>query len=148
MPRQLLTIAMLLLGINVNADTLQTIKSSGMIKLGYHADAEPFSFLNPQGTPVGYSMDLCRRIAAEVKQELGLNDLKIELVKVDYENRFDAVESGKVDIECGTATMTLSRMERVDFTLMTFCHRRGCRIARPGAVAAGDRYRGQESSGN
>ena len=35
-------------------------------------------------------------------------------------DRFDAVESGKVDIECGATTITLSRQETVDFTLMTF----------------------------
>jgi len=100
--------------------TLRKINDTGVIKLGYHQDAEPFSFVNPQGTPVGYSLDLCRQIVAEVQQELGLPDLKTEMVLVNYENRFDAVESGKIDIECGTATMTLSRMERVDFTLMTF----------------------------
>ena len=100
--------------------TLRNIRDTGTIKIGYHRDAEPFSFVNPQGTPVGYSLDLCRRIAALVKSELGLTELKTELVLVNYENRFDAVESGKVDIECGTATMTLSRMQRVDFSLMTF----------------------------
>jgi ABC-type amino acid transport substrate-binding protein len=120
MQRYLIAAALMLASLAVNADTMQTIKNTGSIKLGYHADAEPFSFVNPQGTPVGYSMDLCRRIAAEVQQELGLDDLKIELVKVDYKNRFDAVESGKVDVECGSATMTLSRMQRVDFSLMTF----------------------------
>ena len=46
--------------------------------------------------------------------------IKTEMVLVNYEDRFDAVESGKVDIECGSATITLSRMERVDFSLMTF----------------------------
>jgi len=30
------------------------------------------------------------------------------------------VASGKVDIECGTSTASLSRQERVDFSLMTF----------------------------
>jgi ABC-type amino acid transport substrate-binding protein len=30
------------------------------------------------------------------------------------------VEGGKVDIECGTTTASLSRQERVDFSLMTF----------------------------
>ncbi|MBT8441468.1 MAG: amino acid ABC transporter substrate-binding protein [Gammaproteobacteria bacterium] len=120
MRRLLIAAAVLVAGSAAHADTLQTIKNTGVIKLGYHADAEPFSFTNPQGTPVGYSMDLCRQIAAAVQQELGLSDLKIELVKVDYKNRFDAVESGKVDIECGSATITLSRMERVDFSLMTF----------------------------
>ncbi|MFW2405748.1 MAG: amino acid ABC transporter substrate-binding protein [Gammaproteobacteria bacterium] len=120
MRRLLLAVAIMVAGAAAHADTLQTIRNTGVIKLGYHADAEPFSFTNPQGTPVGYSMDLCRQIASEVQRELGLKDLKIDLVKVDYKNRFDAVESGKVDLECGSATITLSRMERVDFSLMTF----------------------------
>ena len=30
------------------------------------------------------------------------------------------VAQGKVDIECGTTTASLSRQERVDFSLMTF----------------------------
>jgi len=100
--------------------TLQKIKNTGVIKLGYHAGAEPFSFVNPQGTPVGYSLDLCRRIVAATKEALGLRELKTEYVLVNYETRFDAVESGDVDLECGTATITLSRQERVDFSLMTF----------------------------
>jgi len=100
--------------------TLRKIKDTGVIRLGYHEEAEPFSFVNPQGTPVGYSLDLCRRVVNATKQRLGLPDLKTEFVLVNYENRFDAVESGKVDIECGTSTMTLARMQRVDFSLMTF----------------------------
>ena len=36
------------------------------------------------------------------------------------EDRLSAIENGDVDIECGATTVTLSRRERVDFTLMTF----------------------------
>ena len=36
------------------------------------------------------------------------------------EQRLSAIEKGEVDIECGATTVTLSRRERVDFTLMTF----------------------------
>ena len=36
------------------------------------------------------------------------------------EERLEAVESGRIDIECGATTVTLSRRARVDFTLMTF----------------------------
>jgi len=100
--------------------TLRQINDTGVIKLGYHEEAEPFSFVNPQGTPVGYSLDLCRRIVEATKRRLNRPDLKTEFVLVNYENRFDAVESGKVDLECGTSTITLSRMQRVDFSLMTF----------------------------
>lgn len=119
-----LVMSVLLICTGADADnltgTLQKIKNTGVIKLGYHAGAEPFSFVNPQGTPVGYSLDLCRRVAAATKDALGLKELKTELVLVNYETRFDAVESGAVDLECGTATITLSRQERVDFSLMTF----------------------------
>jgi ABC-type amino acid transport substrate-binding protein len=31
-----------------------------------------------------------------------------------------AIENGDIDIECGASTVTLSRRERVDFSLMTF----------------------------
>jgi glutamate/aspartate transport system substrate-binding protein len=113
-------LAPVLVGAEQLTGTLRKINDTGVIKLGYHDEAEPFSFVNPQGTPVGYSLDLCRRIVNATKQRLGRPDLKIEFVLVNYENRFDAVESGKVDIECGTSTMTLARMQRVDFSLMTF----------------------------
>ncbi len=36
------------------------------------------------------------------------------------DNRIDMVAQGKVDIECSTTTASLSRHERVDFSLMTF----------------------------
>jgi len=39
---------------------------------------------------------------------------------VTMEDRLNAIENGDIDIECGATTVTLSRRERVDFTLMTF----------------------------
>jgi ABC-type amino acid transport substrate-binding protein len=41
-------------------------------------------------------------------------------VPVTPEGRVDAVANGTVDIECGSTTASLSRQEKVDFTLMTF----------------------------
>ncbi len=100
--------------------TLKKIQDTGVFTIGYIGDSQPFSFLNPQGTPVGYSLDLCRRIATATKERLGLAELETKFVELTNDNRFDAVESGLVDIECGTSTITMSRLERVDFTLMTF----------------------------
>jgi len=72
------------------------------------------------GEPQGYSIALCQRIAQEAGKAVGLEPIKIEYVPVTLEGRFEAVASGKVDIECGTSTITLSRMETVDFTNLTF----------------------------
>jgi len=100
--------------------TLKKIKSSGTFTLGYREAAPPFSFPGPDKRPVGYSIDLCMQVASAIQKQLGLADLKLNWVPLTAENRIDMVAQGKVDIECGTTTASLSRQERVDFSLMTF----------------------------
>ena len=99
--------------------TLKKIKESSTFTLGYLTSAPPFSFPGPDKRPVGYSIDLCTHIASAIQKQLGIN-LKLNWVPVTTENRIEMVASGKVDIECSTTTPTLSRQERVDFSLMTF----------------------------
>jgi ABC-type amino acid transport substrate-binding protein len=98
---------------------LKTIKSTSTLNLGYLESAPPFSFAGPDKKPAGYSIDLCARIASAIQKQLDVN-LKLNWVVVTPENRISMVESGKIDIECGTRTTSLSRFERVDFSLMTF----------------------------
>jgi len=100
--------------------TLKKIKASATLTLGYRESAPPFSFPGPDRRPVGYSVDLCMHIAGVVQKQLALSNLKLNWVPVTAENRIDMVVQGKIDLECGTTTATLSRQERVDFTLMTF----------------------------
>lgn len=99
--------------------TLKNIKTSGTFTLGYRESAPPFSFPGPDRRPVGYSIELCSHIARVIQKQLGVN-LKLNWVPVTADNRLDMVTQGKVDIECGTTTASLSRQERVDFSLMTF----------------------------
>jgi glutamate/aspartate transport system substrate-binding protein len=127
MPHRIVTTSLLLAVVfalalpgRAPAGTLDQIKKSGEIRLGYRTDSLPLAFNEPSGQPSGYSVELCRRIAAAVKETLKLNDLKITYVPLTSEDRVEAIASNKADIECGTTTMTLSREERVDFTLMTF----------------------------
>jgi ABC-type amino acid transport substrate-binding protein len=100
--------------------TLDQIKKSGEIRLGYRTDAPPLSFNDSSGQPAGYSVELCKRIAVAVKEHLKLKDLKTTLVPLTSEDRIDAIINNRADIECGATTITLSRAEKVDFTLMTF----------------------------
>jgi len=99
--------------------TLKKIKSSSTLTLGYIESAPPFSFPGPDRRPVGYSIDLCTHIASSIQKQLGIN-LKLNWVPLTADNRIDMVAQGKVDIECSTTTASLSRHERVDFSLMTF----------------------------
>lgn len=101
-------------------DTMKRVKETGRLAVGYRETSVPFSFVGDDKQPSGYSVELCRRIAASVQKELGLPALQIRWVPVTPEDRITAVASGAVDIECGSTTNTLSRQERVDFTSMTF----------------------------
>ena len=101
-------------------DPLKKIKATRTITLGYSETAVPFSFVGNDNRPQGYSVDLCKRIADGIQQQLGLAELKINWVKVDVATRIPATMKGTVDIECGSTTHTLSREEQVDFSNMTF----------------------------
>ena len=101
-------------------DTLQKIKSSNTITLGYREDARPFAYTGDDGKPAGYSVELCTRIAATIARQLGLTNLQTKWVKVTPENRLTSVINGTIDLECGSTTASLSRQEQVDFSLMTF----------------------------
>jgi ABC-type amino acid transport substrate-binding protein len=100
--------------------TLKKIKTSGTLTIGYRESSPPFSFIGPEKRPIGYSIDLCTRIAGAIQQQLGMTDLKLKWIPVTIENRIQLVAQGKVDIECGSTTASLSRQEKVDFSLMTF----------------------------
>jgi ABC-type amino acid transport substrate-binding protein len=99
---------------------LKKIKAAKTITLGYSEAAVPFSFVSNDNRPQGYSVDLCQRIAEGIQQQLGLDKLNVKWVKVDVNTRIPYVIQGKVDIECGTTTHTLSRQEKVDFSSMIF----------------------------
>jgi ABC-type amino acid transport substrate-binding protein len=100
--------------------TLDKIRKSGVITMGYTDNAVPFSFKGDTGQPQGYSVDLCREIASGIRAQLGLANLETRWVELTIQNRLEAVRDGRVDIECSTTTWTLSRQKEVDFSLVTF----------------------------
>jgi ABC-type amino acid transport substrate-binding protein len=123
--RVLLSLAVVLAFTTANAqkqvDTLERIKDTGEIRIGFVPDAPPLSFRDEEDNVIGYSIDLCRRIASAARDEVGIEKIRILFVPlVTMEERISAIENGDIDIECGATTVTLSRRERVDFTLMTF----------------------------
>jgi polar amino acid transport system substrate-binding protein len=102
------------------AGTLDQIRQSGKIALGYRAEAQPFSYRDDQGNPAGYSVALCQAIADGLKTDLGLANLSIEWVPVTIDDRFSAVQQGKVDLLCSAETETLSQRKEVSFSLPVY----------------------------
>jgi ABC-type amino acid transport substrate-binding protein len=98
---------------------LKKIKEAQSIGIAYRTDAAPFSFAENQ-QPVGYSIDLCRRVVGLLEQQLGVKELKVRWVPVTVQNRFETVAKGQADLECGASSVTLGRMREVDFSSFTF----------------------------
>ncbi len=94
---------------------LQRIRDRKAITIAYRTDAEPFSH-QIGGEPAGYSVELCKRVVASLEQQLKVQPIAVKWVPATVQNRLDLVRKGEVDMECGTTTATLSRMEQVDFS--------------------------------
>jgi polar amino acid transport system substrate-binding protein len=120
-PFKVLSILMLAasLPIAANAQTLDRVQTTGKLVLGYELDARPFSF-DEGGKPQGYAIELCSKIADEVKTQLKLPDLSVEWTPVKMEDRFNAVSEGRIDLLCGADSITLGQSAVVSFSLPVF----------------------------
>lgn len=99
-----------------SANAPERIAREQTLKLGYREDARPFSFKRPDGTPTGYSVEVCKRVAASLKEQLKLSQLNVQWIPVTATTRIKAVQDGTVDLECGSTSRTLAREEEVDFS--------------------------------
>ncbi len=99
--------------------TLKQIKQTGQVKIGYRSSEPPMSFIDKNGQPAGYSIDLAKNIVKEIEKVVD-SKVKTIYVPVSAEDRFKALIENKIDILCGSTTKTLSRMKLVDFTQLTF----------------------------
>ena len=100
--------------------TLKKVHDSGTVVIGYRESSIPFSYLNSQGEPIGYSIDLGRAIVDGISNELDGQTLKIKFVPVTPESRIPAVVNGEIDLECGSTTNNTQRQKEVAFSPVMF----------------------------
>ncbi|NHC04682.1 amino acid ABC transporter substrate-binding protein [Acinetobacter sp. 187] len=97
------------------ADTLAKIKASGKVVIGYRESSDPISYI-VGGKPLGYAVDICNTVAAELKKELKLPNLKVEYKPVTSSTRIPEMLAGNIDMECGTTTNSIQRQQQVSFS--------------------------------
>ncbi len=107
-------------GMAQESATLRKIKETGIVTVGFRDRSIPFSYLDRQQRPVGYSIDLCYRIVTAVKDRLNLQNLEVRLRPVTSANRISFVANGIVDLECGSTTNNAERQRDVAFTTTIF----------------------------
>jgi ABC-type amino acid transport substrate-binding protein len=101
-------------------DTLAKIRAAKQINVAFSGDSLPFSYVEKDNQPAGYSIDLCKKVIAQVGRAAGVPDLKVNWLVGTVAERLQMVASGKADLECANTTATQSRMQTVDFSGLIF----------------------------
>ena len=101
-------------------NTLGKIKAAKAINVAFSGDSLPFSFVGPNNEPAGYSIDICKRVIAQIGRAVGEPNLKVNWIAGSVSDRLQMVASGKADLECANTTQTLARLANVDFSNLIF----------------------------
>jgi glutamate/aspartate transport system substrate-binding protein len=100
--------------------TLKKIKDSGTITMGVRDSSIPFSYLDDKQQYIGYSIDICNKIATAVQKELGMVEMKRNYQPVTSATRIPLMANGTIDLECGSTTNNTERQKQVAFAPTTF----------------------------
>ncbi|AOE86397.1 amino acid ABC transporter substrate-binding protein [Pseudomonas sp. TCU-HL1] len=109
----------LLLPSQAPAQTLERIRASGTLTLGYLPDQPPFSSAEGEGAS-GYAIDLCQKVADQLRTQPGLASLKVRFVPLAPDKALDVVHDGGVDLLCSPMVETLKRRQNVAFSLPVY----------------------------
>jgi glutamate/aspartate transport system substrate-binding protein len=113
-------LAVVLLAIPAHASeltgTLQKVKETNRIVLGFQEASVPFSYLDGNQKAIGYALDICMKIVDAVKRELKLSTLDVETSPVTSSNRIPLMMNGTVDLVCSATTNNAERQRQVAFT--------------------------------
>jgi glutamate/aspartate transport system substrate-binding protein len=101
-------------------DTLAKIKSSGSITLGVRESSGALAYTLGDGKYVGFHTEMARRIADDLKKQLGMSSLQVKYQPVTSQNRVPLVVNGTVDLECGSTTNNQARAKDVAFAVTTY----------------------------
>jgi ABC-type amino acid transport substrate-binding protein len=101
-------------------NTLDRVRQTGTLKVGYYADARPLSYQDETGKAAGYAIAVCQEIANDLKATIGNPSLTIDYVVVGAADRFEAVKQGKIDLLCGPSVPTLARRKDVSYSIPFF----------------------------
>ncbi|MHC2251317.1 glutamate/aspartate transport system substrate-binding protein [Bradyrhizobium embrapense] len=96
--------------------TLQKIKETKKVTLGFQEASVPFSYLDDSQRPIGFALDICLKIVDAVKQELGMPDIAVDYLPVTSSNRIPLMVNGTIDLHCSATTNSAERQKQVTFT--------------------------------
>src|SRR4051812_4744833 len=70
---------------------LDRIKADKAITVAYSGDSLPFAYTESNGEAMGYTIDLCKRVIAQVGRAIGVPNLKVNWVAAGTAQRLEMV---------------------------------------------------------
>lgn len=86
----------------------EDIASSGVLRVGTDATYAPNQYAGPDGTPIGWEVELVEAVAAKL-------DLKVEWQKSGFDQIIPRVDGGTLDMGSSSFSDTVERQKSVDF---------------------------------
>ncbi len=97
-------------GSNTAPDKLQQVLSAGKVRVADCLSFAPFGFMDEQGKPAGYDVD----IATVMAKQLGVT---LEMVDTTSDNRIPNLQTDKVDVVICNFTENPVRAKQINFTI-------------------------------
>ena len=101
-------------------DTLEKIKSSGVLTIGTRTGSPPFAYVNKNNEWVGFTIDLVEQLVKPSVEKAVGRQIKVEKKESTPPTRIPLLSNNSVDLIAGTMTDTPQRRESVDFSLTFF----------------------------
>jgi ABC-type amino acid transport substrate-binding protein len=101
-------------------DTLEKIKSTGVLTIGTRTGSPPFAYINKNNEWVGFTIDLVEMVVKPSVEKAVGKPIKVEKKESTPPTRIPLLTSNSVDLIAGTMTDTPQRRESVDFSLTFF----------------------------
>lgn len=131
----LLTTALLSLQAHAEEHTgrLKRIKDNAIMVIAHGETGMPFSYVDRNG-PIGFGVDISKRIADGIKSRLKLAELSIRWNPATLSTRFPLIVTNTVDLECITTTHTRGREESAGFSNTFYISDEGIAVRRDSAI--------------
>ena len=105
---------------NADGEALAKIDENiKVVRVGLRNDVKPFSYpheslsnIDILPTYKGYMVNVCRRVLRRMRTSSDYKNLIIQPVLVNAKDRFNDLETGKVDMLCGPDSVTTDRLEK------------------------------------
>lgn len=100
--------------------TLEKIKETGVVTVGFRIASIPFSYYNNEKQPIGYSIQYSKAIIDRLKEKLDMPDLQVRWLPITSQNRIPLTQNGTIDFECNSTTHNAPRSKQVSFSNSIF----------------------------